>query len=68
MQQAFLLNATLCHHIARYGASRAVTEMQSSSYVDDFLSGADSEEEARSLLSEAQSIVADAGMCLAKCR
>ncbi|XP_043226812.1 uncharacterized protein LOC122383972 [Amphibalanus amphitrite] len=52
----------------RYDASRAVTEMQSNFYVDDFLSGADSEEEARSLLSEAQSVVADAGMCLAKCR
>ena len=64
----FLLNATLRHHLSRYGASRAVTEMQSNFYVDDFLSGADSEEEARSLLSEAQSVMADAGMCLAKCK
>ena len=62
----FLLNATISHHLSRYYQSRAVTEMQSNFYVDDLISGADTEEEARDLLTEAQSVMADAGMVLSK--
>ena len=35
--------------------------------MDDFISGADTADEARALLTEAQSVMADAGMVLSKC-
>ena len=63
----FLLNATISHHLSKYEQSRAVTEMRSNFYVDDFISGADTADEARALLTEAQSVMADAGMVLSKC-
>ena len=62
----FLLNATIRHHLSAYPPSRAITEMSENFYVDDLVSGADSEEEARALLAEAQAVMADAGMTLAK--
>ena len=62
----FLLNATIRHHLAAYPPSRAITEMSDNFYVDDLLSGADSEQEASSLLSEAQAVMSDAGMTLTK--
>ena len=63
----FLLNATIQHHLSTCPPSRAITEMSENFYVDDLLSGADSEEEASSLLTEAQTVMADAGMALTKC-
>ena len=63
----FLLTATIRHHLASYPVSRAVRELQTSLYMDDFVSGCDTEQGARELLSEAQSILSDAGMELTKC-
>ena len=63
----FLLNATIQHHLSQYPTSLAVSELQSSLYMDDFVSGCDTEQGARGLLSEAQSILRDAGMELTKC-
>ncbi|XP_043234481.1 uncharacterized protein LOC122387894 [Amphibalanus amphitrite] len=63
----FLLNATIRHHLSKSAPSRAVREMAENFYVDDLLSGADSEEEASSLLSQAQDVMAGAGMTLTKC-
>ena len=63
----FLLGATIQHHLALYPPSRAVREMTANFYVDDLVSGADSEEEASSLLHEAQTVMSEAGMCLTKC-
>ena len=52
----------------KYDQSHAVVEMQNNFYVDDFISGADTEEEeGAALLSEAQSVMAEAGMVLSKC-
>ena len=62
----FLLNATIRHHLATFPPSRVIEEMGCNLYVDDWLSGADSEKEAVDMLSEAQSIMAQAGMNLAK--
>ena len=39
----FLLNATIQHHLSSVPPSPAVNELQDNLYVDDFLSGADSE-------------------------
>ena len=62
----FLLQATIQHHLNKYPPSPAVRELQSSLYVDDFVSGCDTEQGARELLAEAQSILSDAGMELTK--
>ena len=43
-------------------------EISSNFYVDDLISGADSDEEASSLLAEAKVVMADAGMTLTKCK
>ena len=64
----FLLNATIRHHLSTYPDSPLITEMRENFYVDDFLSGANSVEEASELLSQAQSVMSEAGMTLTKCR
>jgi hypothetical protein len=62
----FLLNASIKHHLGLYTESTVVQELKENLYVDDWLSGADREEEVQSLYQSAQSIMADAGMTLAK--
>ncbi|XP_043225627.1 uncharacterized protein LOC122383367 isoform X1 [Amphibalanus amphitrite] len=64
----FLLNATIRHHLSLYPDSPAIREMRENFYVDDLLSGANSESEASALLSEAQRVMRDAHMMLTKCR
>ena len=41
----FLLNATIKHHLAKFDKSRTVSELQTNLYVDDWLTGADTEQE-----------------------
>ena len=62
----FLLNATIKHHLNQFESSNTVTELSENLYVDDFLTGADSEEEACSLINEANQIMHLACMPLAK--
>ncbi|XP_043199123.1 uncharacterized protein LOC122368878 [Amphibalanus amphitrite] len=64
----FLLSATIRHHLSLYPDSPAIREMRENFYVDDLLSGANSESEASALLSEAQRVMRDAHMMLTKCR
>ena len=63
----FLMNATLKHHLSQYDDSPVVCELRDNLYVDDWLSGADSEEKVTEMLQEASSIMSGAGMELAKC-
>ena len=63
----FLLNAVIKHHLARYPVSRVISELQDNLYVDDWLSGADAESEAREMYLEARAVLSDAGMNLTKC-
>ena len=62
----FLLNATLKHHLNSHPISVTVQELQENLYVDDWLSGADTVEEASKMFNEAQSILLDAVMTLSK--
>ncbi|XP_043195478.1 uncharacterized protein LOC122366890 [Amphibalanus amphitrite] len=62
----FLLGATLRHHLLSCPPSRAVSELGQNMYVDDLLSGADSEDDALALYSEAKEVLAQAGMELTK--
>ena len=49
----FMLNATIKHHLAQFKQSKVVSELQGYLYVDDWLSGANSELEAKSMMNEA---------------
>ena len=63
----FLLTATIQQHLSQYGDSHVVEEMRENFYIDDLLSGADSEAEVVAMYKEARSIMGAAGMELAKC-
>lgn len=63
----FLMNATIKYHLAQYADCRVKAELMECLYADDWLSGADTEEEAASLLQEACSVMNAAGMELTKC-
>jgi hypothetical protein len=62
----FLLNATIKHHLSLFPRGKVIEELENNLYVDDWLSGADSEEEALHMFSEACSIMNKASMNLAK--
>ena len=62
----FLLNAILKFHFKQYGLSEASQELLQNVYIDNILSGADSQEEAEQLYQIFCSIFADAGMTLDK--
>ena len=62
----FLLNATIRHHLSKYASSVVIKELNDNLYVDDWLSGADTEQEACEMFAEAKSVMSQAGMCLAK--
>lgn len=62
----FLLCATLQHHLSSFPRSRVVEELQDNLYVDDWLSGADSDEEACDMIVEATEVMDQASMGLAK--
>ena len=62
----FLLNATIRHHLGKYEPSRVISELQKNLYVDDWLTGADSVSEAKSMVDEASSVLSEAHMELAK--
>ena len=62
----FLLNATICHHLKKYAASHPelVKKISQSIYVDDVVSGAETEEEALAMYREA--ILQEGGFNLRK--
>ena len=62
----FLLMATIKHHLSLMKPSPTVTELTENLYMDDFLSGADTESGVRMMFSEAQCIMQEAGMTLTK--
>ena len=62
----FLLNATIKHHLSSFCNSVTVQELKDNLYVDDWLTGANTVEEACKMFSEAQRVLSDAGMILSK--
>lgn len=62
----FLLNATIKHHLKGYPEDKEIVKLQHNFYVDDFLTGADTDEEALTLLSKSKKIMLQAGMGLTK--
>ena len=63
----FLLNATIKHHLSTFPPSKTVAELESNLYVDDWLSGADTDIDACNMFDEACGIMSAANMRLAKC-
>ena len=53
----FLLNATIKHHLSKFPSMRVIKELQDNLYVDDWLTGADSESEACRMFTEARSVM-----------
>ena len=62
----FLLNATIKHHISLFPDSRVIAELKENLYVDDWLTGAETEQAIVEMFEEAQSVMGKAGMSLAK--
>ena len=62
----FLLNATIQHHLASFPPSRTIEELRENFYVDDWLSGADTEADACEMFVEATQVMGEAKMSLAK--
>ena len=62
----FLLNTTIKHHLNTFQETPVILELKKNLYVDDWLSGADSEKEACDMFFEAKEIMAKASMPLAK--
>ncbi len=62
----FLLSGTILHHLLLCPPSFVVKELSKNLYVDDFLSGADTEAEVQQLYTEANRVMKSAGMELAK--
>ena len=63
----FLMNATIRYHLSLYPQSAVATELRDVLYVDDLLSGADTEQAAINMFQEAHEIMRAAGMELSKC-
>ena len=64
----FLLHATIIHHLSQHKAKHPelVEKMLESFYVDDMLTGADTEEDAVELANESDSVMKEASMELCK--
>ena len=61
-----LLNATIKYHLSKYKQTNTILELRKSLYVDDLLSGGNSNHEASVLKSELTEVMRDAGLDLAK--
>ena len=62
----FLLNATVQYHLARFDECRTAKELKDNLYVDDWLTGADSEEEICKMMSEGEKTMKEGGFTLTK--
>lgn len=62
----FLLNITVRHHLAKCGNLPICADLRDNLYVDDWLSGADNEEEAFRMFTSAQAIMEGASLSLVK--
>ncbi|XP_005097005.1 uncharacterized protein LOC101851945 [Aplysia californica] len=62
----FLLNATLRFHLEKFADSRTVRELRENLYVDDWLTGADTEEELVEMMTKARETLEQGGFPLTK--
>ena len=62
----FLLNTTIRHLLDKFPDTKVIEELKENPYVDDWLAGADSDDEACKMFSEACDVMNQASMLLAK--
>ena len=62
----FLLNATIKHHLSGFENTRVVNELKQNLYVDDWLSGCDTEEEIEHMITSASDIMNQGSFPLTK--
>lgn len=62
----FILNATIKFHLGKFPATTVVDELSDNLYVDDWLSGADGEDDAACMVEEANDIMSKCSMNLTK--
>ena len=62
----FLLNATIKFHLKKFEPSVVVEELEENLYVDDWLSGANDNQEASNMIEEASAIMSQCSMNLTK--
>ena len=62
----FLLNATIKAHIAKYPPSLVTQELDENLYMDDWITGADTDTESSELVKQGSVILEDASLSLAK--
>ena len=62
----FILNAVIRYHLSCFPESDLIKELQDDIYVDNYLGGADSEEEAIKKYQDASAILSSAGLTLSK--
>ena len=63
----FLLNATVKHHLDKFDESKVVLELKENLYVDDWLTGADSEEEIKQMKDEAGNVMSQGFLIVLQC-
>lgn len=62
----FLLNATIKYHLDQFEDSKIIRELRQNLYMDDLLTGADSEEEVLQMVTDADEVMTKGGFTLTK--
>ena len=62
----FILNVVIQHHLDKFESTRVIEELQENLYVDDWLTGAEDELEAKAMIKEASQVMNQASMFLTK--
>ena len=62
----FLLNAVIKYHLAKFSDSVVIEELKANLYVDDWLTGADSQDSLMGMMSESRKILKEGGFILTK--
>lgn len=62
----FLLNITIRHHLEKFCASHTLSELQKNLYVDDWITGADTDNEILNMMTQADKIMRQGGFILTK--
>ena len=62
----FILNAVIKYHLAKFSHSEVIDELKANLYVDDWLTGADSQDTLMAMMAESSKILKEGGFFLTK--
>ena len=63
---SFLLNATIKYHLSKYPVTEVIQDLKQDMYIDNWMSGAGSVDEAYAKFCEAHTVLSHADMSLTK--